>query len=125
MMGGYRIAVVVAVVAMSLLGVVAFGAVAQGGEISDRSIVLLTAILGFLAPTIGSLLLLLRVESKVVEHKEQLDRVRYDLLNGAMRENLKRALSEDRHSLRNRETSERLAARRAGPPRPGQEREQE
>lgn len=111
--GTFRVVVVGAVVVLSVLGLVAF-MVALSGELSDRSVLLFTAVLGFLGPTVTALLLLLRTDQKISQLHD-------DVLNGPLRENVKKAISEDRHDKANRDAVEQgrrqiaeRQARRAG-----------
>lgn len=104
----FRVVIVAGVVLISLLGVLAFGFV-LAGELTDRSIVVLTAILGFLGPTIASLLVLLRVDANSAQTdrvQKKVEDVHHDILNGGLRDNVKKAISEDRHEKRNRDTIE-------------------
>jgi hypothetical protein len=102
------------------------------GEINERAHdIATTVILGFGGITAG-LLVYLRLETlsgkadeaaikaalaaekaAVVENK--VERVHHDILNGGLRENVKKAISEDRHALKNREAAayarEQLEAR--------------
>lgn len=119
------VVIVIAVVAISLLGVMAFTSVVQA-ELTDRSVLVLGMILGFLGPTVLALLNLLKTD-RVQQKTED---VHHDLLNGGLRENVKRAISEaeadpaireqrienvakgvsrDRHAKANRQTIERNA----------------
>lgn len=95
----FRVVIVAGVVIVSILGVIAF-AVVLSGELTDRSIVVLTAILGFLGPTIASLLVLLRVDATSAQTdrvQRKVEDVHHDILNGGLRENVKRAISEIEH----------------------------
>jgi hypothetical protein len=108
----------------SLMVAVALAAL-FAGDISERTGGIVTSVLGSLATVLAGLLLFLRVEtvnSKVDEAAERaavaaekaeaveskVEQVHQDVLNGPMRENVKQAISEDRHALRNRKAAERL-----------------
>lgn len=103
-----------------LLAAVALAAL-FAGDISDRAGQIVTTVLGSFATVLTGLLLFLRVETvntkvdgaaekaavaaeraALVETKVEL--VHHDVLNGGLRENVKRAISEDRHAQRNRDT---------------------
>ena len=97
-------------------------------DISERTSGILTTVLGSLATVLTGLLVFLRMESvsskvegvsdkadeaalkasvaaeraTVVESK--VEQVHHDLLNGGLRDNVKRAISEDRHAQANRAT---------------------
>lgn len=107
----FKTVVVLAIVAISTLEVAAFLIVLrQAHELSDRSIVLLTAILGALGPTVAAMLLLLRVDERQEQTQKKVDDLHHDVLNGALRENVKQAITEKRHELTSR-TAAKLARR--------------
>ena len=108
----------------SLMVAVAIAAM-FAGDISERSGGIVTSVLGSLATVLAGLLLFLRVETinskvddasekaavaaqKAADVEEKVEQVHHDVLNGPMRENVKKAISEDRHALRNRKAAERL-----------------
>ena len=103
-----------------LLAIVALAAL-FAGEISERTGGIVSSVLGSFATVLAGLLLFLRVETvntKVDEAAEKaaiaaqkssaaerkVEAVHHDLLNGGLRENVKRAISEDRHEKANRDT---------------------
>lgn len=107
-----------------LLAVVALAAL-FAGDISERAGGIVTSVLGSFATVLAGLLLFLRVETvnskvdeaaelaaiaaqKAAEVENKVERVHSDVLNGPLRENVKQAISEDRHALRNRKAAERL-----------------
>lgn len=129
-----------------LLAVVALAAL-FAGEISERAGGIVSTVLGSFATVLAGLLLFLRVETvnakvenvdtKVAEATQKVESVHHDLLNGGLRENVKRAnleteadptvralridnaargVSKDRHEKLNREAAEQgraqLEARR-------------
>jgi hypothetical protein len=96
----FRLAIVAAVVLVSVLGVVAFAAVVAS-DLSDRSGLLLASILGFLGPTVIALLNLLRIDAV----SSKVEDVHHDMLNGGLRNNVKKAISEDRHEKANRDAA--------------------
>ena len=108
-----------------LSGLLAFVALAAlfAGDISERAGTIVTTVLGSFATVLAGLLLFLRVETintkvdDAANHAsaaaEKADRaakmtetVHQDMLNGGLRENVKKAISEDRHYLRNRMAAE-------------------
>jgi predicted RNA-binding protein len=92
----FRLAIVVAVVIVSLLGVIAFATV-LASELTDRSVLVLGVILGFLGPTIVSLLNLLRtdaVSAKVEDTASKVGQVQEFVENGGLRDSVKRAMHE-------------------------------
>lgn len=129
----FRVVIVAGVVVVSILGVIAF-AVVLSGELTDRSIVVLTAILGFLGPTIASLLVLLRVDATSAQTdrvQQKVEDVQEFVANGGLRENVKKAIiesesdpaireqridnvakgvSKDRHDTKNREAGAQARA---------------
>lgn len=128
------------------------------GDISERTGTIVTSVLGSLATVLAGLLLFLRVETvnskvddaaerasiaaqKAAAAEQKLDRVHHDVLNGPLRENVKKAIveaetdpeivehrieitakgvSKDRHDKANRDAArqarEQLEARRARKP---------
>ena len=103
-----------------LLSVVALAAL-FAGDISERAGGIVSSVLGSFATVLAGLLLFLRVETlstkadeaaskadiaatkaAVVENK--VGQVQEFVENGGLRENVKKALSEDRHAQRNRDT---------------------
>jgi hypothetical protein len=96
----FRLAIVAAVVLVSVLGVIAFSAVVAS-ELTDRSVLLLGVILGFLGPTVVALLNLLRIDAVSAKVED----VHHDMLNGGLRNNVKKAISEDRHEKANRDAA--------------------
>lgn len=96
-------------ITIALLAVLlAFVALAAlfAGDISERAGGIVTTVLGSFATVLAGLLLFLRVETvanKTDEAVKKVDTVHHDLLNGGLRENVKRAISEDRHEKANRE----------------------
>lgn len=105
---------------VAMMGLVALVAMFSG-DIPERAAGIVTTVLGSMATVLAGLLLFLRldtVNSKVDDAAEKaavaaekaavverkVDRVHDDVLNGPMRENVKRAISEDRHAQRNRDT---------------------
>lgn len=103
-----------------LLALVALAALFSG-DISERASAIVTTVLSSFATVLAGLLLFLRVEtvnSKVDEAAERaalaaqkaavvetkVEKVHHDILNGGLRENVKKAISEDRHAQRNRDT---------------------
>lgn len=121
-----------------LLAVVALAAL-FAGEISERAGGIVTTVLGSFATVLAGLLLFLRVETvnnkvDVAAEKamvavataaavdERVQQVHHDMLNGGLRDNVRQAISEDRHAQRNRETVQINKAeldelkRRAGKP---------
>lgn len=125
------IAVLMAFVALSALFT---------GDISERAGAIVTTVLGSFATVLAGLLLFLRVETvntkvddaaekaaiaaeKAARVETKVEAVHHDVLNGGLRENVKRAISEDRHDLRNREAAEQvreqLQRERGMPPREG------
>lgn len=112
-----------------LLAVVALAAL-FAGDISERAGAIVTTVLGSFATVLAGLLLFLRVETvntKVDDAAEQAaaarleaqraamnaasaarktEAVHHDLLNGGLRENVKKAISEDRHEKAQRDTIE-------------------
>ncbi len=108
-------------------------------DINERAHDIVTSVLlGFGAITAG-LLVFLRLETLSSKADEaaikaalaaekaslaevKIDAAHHDLLNGGMRENMKKALSEDRHELKNRRAAERMRVqleRERGMPRRG------
>lgn len=85
----FRLAIVVAVVVVSILGVIAFATVIAG-ELTDRSVLVLGVILGFLGPTIVSLLNLLKSD----QVSAKVEDVHHDILNGGLRNNVHEALRQ-------------------------------
>lgn len=144
---GSRNVVVGAIVGIGTLMVaVAFAAI-FGGDISERAGGILTTVLGALTTTLTGLFLLLKVDA--VSHKAddardtasdarneaqlaaraatravaRTEEVHHDLLNGGLRQNVKKAISEDRHELRSKKAAERMRGqleRERGMPRPEQ-----
>jgi len=115
-----RTAVLVTIGLLAVLLAVVALATLFAGDISERAGAIVTTVLGSFATVLAGLLLFLRVETvsmkvdeaaskahraaetaAVVETK--VDRVHEDMLNGGLRENLKKAISEDRHAQRNRD----------------------
>jgi hypothetical protein len=129
--GTFRISIIGAIVLISALEVVVVLAIVQG-ELTDRSVSVLSVVLATLAPTVASLFVLLRVDHAAVKADvaaekastaaKKVDRVHHDMLNGGLRDNVKQAISEDRHEVRNREAArigqqqmeERLRRRQQG-----------
>jgi hypothetical protein len=122
---GSRNVVVGAIVGIGTLMVaVAFAAI-FGGDLSERAGGILTTVLGYLGGAIAGLFLLMKVDvaagkaddarteaqqaaraaARAVKKTEE---VHHDLLNGGLRENVKKAISEDRHALRSRKAAERM-----------------
>lgn len=116
-----RSAVIVTIGLIAALMVAVALAAMFAGDISERTGGIVTSVLGSLATVLAGLLLFLRVETvnnkvddaaeraaiaaqkaAAVEHK--VEQVHHDVLNGPMRENVKKAISEDRHAQRNRDT---------------------
>jgi hypothetical protein len=105
----FRLAIIVAVVAVSILGIGAFGVVLRS-ETPDRG-VLLAAILGFLGPTVVSLLNLLKTDAVAAQQEavhKKVEAVQEFVENGGLRESVKRAISEDRHAKAQRDTAAQL-----------------
>lgn len=116
-----RIAVVGAIVLIVVL-MTSIAAVAMlAGDIPERTGGIITTVLGTMATVLAGLLLFLRldtVDSKVddaasraaiaaqkasiVENK--VEAVHHDILNGGLRDNVRRAISEDRHAQRTSDT---------------------
>jgi hypothetical protein len=107
-----------------LLAVVALAAL-FAGDISERAGAIVSTVLSSFATVLAGLLLFLRVETvnskvddvaeraavaarKAADVETKVEQVHHDVLNGPMRENVKQAISEDRHALRNRKAAERL-----------------
>lgn len=103
-----------------LLAVVALAAL-FAGDISERAGAIVTTVLGTFATVLAGLLLFLRVETvsnkvdvvaeradtaavKASVAAEKVEQAHHDMLNGGLRDNVKRAISEDRHAQRNRDT---------------------
>lgn len=121
-----------------LLAVVALAAL-FAGDISERTGGIISSVLGTFATVLAGLLLFLRVETvntkaddaathaaiaaeKAAAVESKVEQVHHDVLNGGLRENVKRAISEDRHALRNRKAAERMREqleRERGMPRKG------
>jgi len=116
-----RIAVLLTIGLLAVLLTCVALATLFAGDISERSGAIVSTVLGAFSSTLAVLLLFLRVETvngkvdeaaskatlaadkaSVVETK--VDRVHEDMLNGGMRENIRKAISEDRHAQRNRDT---------------------
>lgn len=101
------------------------------GEISERAGGIVTSVLGTFATVLAGLLLFLRVETvaeKQAKVENKVDNLHHDVLNGGLRDNVKRAIHEaeaepevqerrietiaqgvqkDRHDLKNRRAVER------------------
>lgn len=116
-----RSAVIVTIGIIAALMVAVALAALFAGDISERAGGIITSVLGSLATVLAGLLLFLRVETinsktdeaaskaavaaeKAIVVEEKVQQVHYDLLNGGLRENVKKAISEDRHAQRNRDT---------------------
>ena len=118
-----RSATLITIAMLSFL--LAFVAMAAlfAGDISERAGTIVTTVLGSFATVLAGLLLFLRVETintkvdDAANHAsvaaEKADRaakitesVHHDMLNGGLRDNIKKAISEDRHDLRNRKAAE-------------------
>lgn len=129
--------ITIALLAM-LLAFVALAAL-FAGDISERAGGIVTSVLGSFATVLAGLLLFLRVETintkvddaashasvaaqKAAVVEEKVDSVHHDMLNGGLRQNVKKAISEDRHEKANREARqpirEQLEARGMPPRNP-------
>lgn len=81
---------------MSLLATVAIAAIVSP-EISERNLGIITAVLTTFGTVITGMLILLRLETvsgKADETASKVKEVHHDLLNGGLRENIKRAYEE-------------------------------
>lgn len=103
-----------------LMGIVALAAM-FAGDIPERAGTIITTVLGSFATVLAGLLLFLRLDTvnakvddvtekasvaaeKAAVVETKVEQVHHDLLNGGLRENVKKAISEDRHAQRNRDT---------------------
>lgn len=121
---GFRVAVLVTIAFLALL-MVSVALTASIYDVSDKGMTVIGIVLAALPTLITSLLVYLKIDNvevkadhaarratvaakraEVVESK--VDAVHHDVLNGGLRDNVKRAISEDRHDLRQRETAERM-----------------
>lgn len=117
-----RSAVIVTIGVIAALMVSVALASLVASDISERAGSIITSVLGSLATVLAGLLLFLRVETvnnkvddaashaanaarKAESVETKVDKIQHDVLNGGLRDNVKRAISEDRHALRNREAS--------------------
>lgn len=99
-----------------LLAIVALAAL-FAGDVSERTGGIVSSVLGSFATVLAGLLLFLRVETintkadeakiaagvaakKATVVETQVAQVHHDVLNGPMRENVKKAIQEDRHAQR-------------------------
>lgn len=104
--------ITIGIVASLMVGVAL--AALFSGDISERAGSIATQVLGSLATVLAGLLLFLRVETvaskadeaatKAATVESKVEQVHHDILNGGLRENVKKAISEDRHAQRNRDT---------------------
>jgi hypothetical protein len=115
-----RSAVIVTIGIIASLMVAMAVAAMYAGDITERQGSIVTSVLGSLATVLAGLLLFLRVETvngkvddaadkaaiaaqKAAAADLKIERVHHDMLNGGLRENVKKAISEDRHDKANRE----------------------
>lgn len=119
-----------ALITIGLLAVLlAFVALAAlfAGDISERAGGIVSSVLGSFATVLAGLLLFLRVETintkaddaashaaraaeKATVVEQKIDTVHEEILNGPMRANVRQAIQEDRHDLKNRRAAERMRA---------------
>lgn len=107
-----------------LLSFVALAAL-FASDISERAGGIVSSVLGTFATVLAGLLLFLRVETlstkadvaaekaevaaeKATAVETKVEQVHHDVLNGGLRQNVKRAIQEDRHDLRNKKAAERV-----------------
>ncbi len=93
----------------------------HSGDIPERAASIVTTVLGSMATVLAGLLLFLRLDTvsgkvddaaekavvaaeKAAVVEKKADELHEYVANGGMRENIKRAISEDRHAQRNRDT---------------------
>lgn len=82
--------VVLAIIVISGLEVGAFWLMLSS-EVTDNRLLMFSAVMAALTPTVGTLLVLLT----------SLAKFRHEMFNGAMKEQVKEAISEDRHKKGN------------------------
>jgi hypothetical protein len=132
----FRVAVLATIAFLAFLMVVV-ALVAAVYDVSDRAMAIIGVVLAALPTLVTSLIVYLKVDNvevkadtaarraqiaarraEIVEGK--VDTVQSFVENGGLRDNVKRAISEDRHALRNREANDKLRKqleeRAASPP---------
>ena len=121
-MNNFRVAVLLTIAFLALLMVtVALAAVIF--EVSDKGMAVVGIVLAALPTLITSLLVYLKIDDvsskadaaarrsaaaaiRAASVEQKVQDVHHDLLNGGLRENVKRAISEDRHALKSREAAQ-------------------
>ncbi len=118
-----RSATLVTIAVLTVLMAVVAMAALFAGDISERQGGIVSSVLGTFATVLAGLLLFLRVETvnnkvddaataavaaaqKADAVDQKIAQVHHDVLNGPLRENVKKAISEDRHARKNREAAE-------------------
>jgi hypothetical protein len=142
LMANFRVAILMTIAFIALL-ISVVGTAAAVFDVSDRGMTIISVVITGLLSLLPTVIVYLKadaIETKVdtaadaavtaaqqaARAERKIDAVHTDVLNGPMRENVKRAISEDRHNLRNREAGEKLRRQleeRAAPPAPEAEAE--